>query len=227
MGECPMYTITIHGNGVVEYRGERWVGILGKQTATTDQDTIKALLARFERIHFFDLNDQHFAQGCSDGGRIVVSLSVDGKAKHISSDRSCVPRSGPQADLLRLTNEIDGVIGTSRWTTCHEACKFLSYWNINWKTQDALGNTALLAAVKEKDVEKIDLLIAAGAEVNVANYEGVTTLMVAATQNDARTVQLLLEHGADPRLKNNKGLTALDLARTPETRQLIRKAVLG
>jgi len=222
MGECAVYTVSIHGNGVVEYRGERWVGVLGKQTATTDQDTIKALLARFERIHFFDLNDQHFAQGCSDGGRIVVSLSVDGKTKHISSDRSCVPRSGPQADLIRLTNEIDRVIGTSRWTTCKEACIFRSAWKI-----DALGNTALLAAVKEKDVEKIDLLIAAGAEVSVANYEGVTPLMVAAAQNDPKTVQLLLEHGADPHLKNNKGLTALDLARTPETRQLIRKAFLG
>jgi len=173
MGECPVYTVTIHGNGVVEYRGERWVGLLGKQTATTDQGTIKALLASFEPNHFFDLNDQHFAQGCSDGGRIAVSLSVDGKTKHISSDRSCVPRSGPQADLLRLTNEIDGVIGTSRWTTCMLACRVLSAREINWTTQDALGNTALLTAVKEKDVEKIDLLIAAGARVNVANFEGV------------------------------------------------------
>jgi hypothetical protein len=217
-----VYTLTIHGNGLVEYRGERWVGILGKQTATTDQATIKALLRSFERMHFFDLNDQKFAQGCSDGAQIVVSLSVDGKTSRIRSDRACVPRSGPQADLLKLTNEIDGVIGTSRWTTCMEACKFLSAWKI-----DALGNTALLAAVKEKDVEKIDLLIAAGAKVNVANYERVTPLMVAATQNDLKTVQLLLAHGADPHQKNNKGLTALDLARTPEARELIWKAVLG
>jgi hypothetical protein len=222
MGECAVYTVSIHGNGVVEYRGERWVGILGKQTAVTDQDTIKALLGSFERMHFFDLNDQHFAQGCTDGGQVVVSLSVDGNTSRIRSDMACVPRSGPQADLIRLTNEIDSVIGTSRWTTCMEACKFLSHREI-----DALGNTALLTAVKEKDAEKIDLLIAAGAEVNVANYEGVTPLMVAAAQNNPKIIELLLSHGADPHLKNNKGITALDLARTPETRQLIRKAVFG
>jgi hypothetical protein len=81
----------------VEYSGERYVGILGKQTARADQDTIKTLLQSFERIHFFDQNDRPLAQGCSDGGQIVVSLSVDGKTKHISRDRECVP-----ADSNRL-----------------------------------------------------------------------------------------------------------------------------
>ena len=85
--------------------------------------------------------------------------------------------------------------------------------------------TPLMKAAKEGNAEKVQELLAAGADVNAQDERGLTPLMWAAGNSFQNTVQILLNAGADIDIKNNKGRTALDLTRnSDEIKELLRKA---
>ena len=73
------------------------------------------------------------------------------------------------------------------------------------------GDTALLFAAREGDVESAKLLVAAGANVNAADAWGVTATTLAAHSGHGDVVAFLLSKGADPNLAA-AGFTALDTA---------------
>ena len=58
----------------------------------------------------------------------------------------------------------------------------------------------------------VELLLAAGADVNARSNAGATPLMVAAELGYGKVVRLLLKAGADVNAKNGEGQTALDVA---------------
>jgi ankyrin repeat protein len=70
-------------------------------------------------------------------------------------------------------------------------------------------NTALFLAVGAKCHEAAELLIAAGAGVDIPDSDGVSPLAMAAIRKDSRMVQLLLAAGADPHAKDSSGEDAL------------------
>jgi ankyrin repeat protein len=57
-----------------------------------------------------------------------------------------------------------------------------------------------------------NLLIDAGADVNLADNDGITPLMEAARSGSEAMVQLLLEKGAVKNAKDSHGHTAADIA---------------
>lgn len=71
------------------------------------------------------------------------------------------------------------------------------------------GMTALHWATYHDDPELADLLVSAGANVNVANRYGVTPLSLACTNGNAAVVDLLLKAGADPNAALPGGETPL------------------
>ncbi|MGD1943690.1 MAG: ankyrin repeat domain-containing protein [Leptolyngbyaceae cyanobacterium] len=73
-------------------------------------------------------------------------------------------------------------------------------------------NTALIYAARDGFTEIAAGLIAAGAEVNWVDGEGVTPLILAAFKGHGELAALLLDHGADPTVVDQWGRTALDYA---------------
>jgi ankyrin repeat protein len=75
------------------------------------------------------------------------------------------------------------------------------------------GTTALLAACAyartTREIAGIELLLARGAQPNLANKEGNDALMLCARHGLVEAVVRLLEAGADPRRQNRYGTTAL------------------
>jgi hypothetical protein len=75
------------------------------------------------------------------------------------------------------------------------------------------GMTALLAATAfartTRDIAGIELLLARGADPNLANAEGNDPLMMTARHGLVEAVLVLLQSGADPRRANRYGTTAL------------------
>ena len=63
-----------------------------------------------------------------------------------------------------------------------------------------------------EDVSALQSWCNAGADVNLADYNGRTALHVAAAHGRAEHVAFLLRHGADPRAMDVNGLTPLDVA---------------
>lgn len=74
---------------------------------------------------------------------------------------------------------------------------------------DAVGMTPLLWAAQANDEGVASLLLAAGADPNLANRYGISPLWLAATNRSAALVALLLERGADARATSPHGETAL------------------
>lgn len=73
---------------------------------------------------------------------------------------------------------------------------------------------SLFDAVLANDSKSLSAQLAAGADPNPFDDEGLTPLMVAAREGHSALVALLMEAGADPILTNALGETALVLAAT-------------
>lgn len=84
---------------------------------------------------------------------------------------------------------------------------------VDWRGPD--GSTALQWAVYEGEVDKVKQLIAAGADVKLANNYGSNAMQLAAEVADVTMLKLLLDAGANADSPNPEGQTALMLvART-------------
>jgi hypothetical protein len=115
---CPVYKVTVHGNGTVEYIGEQFVGIRGAQTAVLNDDQIRRILEGFDRADFFNLEDQAFAWGYHTP-RVDVRITVDGKNKEVSSDMYNIgAKSGAQAKFVAAAAATDEIVETDRWVKC-------------------------------------------------------------------------------------------------------------
>lgn len=122
-GACPVYSVTVHGNGSVEYVGEAFVRDRGPHVETLSKEQLQTLLRKFDNANFFALEDRAFAWG-SDTPRVRVSISVDGRTKEVSSDAYYVgAKSGLQDLFVRAASELDRVIDSDRWVKCDVSCR--------------------------------------------------------------------------------------------------------
>ncbi len=122
-GTCPVYTITINGDGLVEYSGRLFVRVHGSQTAVIGRDKLEDLLRSFDRTHFLAFTSS-FQRDCTDLPGVIVTITVDGRSKRVESDELC-PEHGDfrmsvyrrlsrQEDFLMLAREIDSVTSSDR-----------------------------------------------------------------------------------------------------------------
>jgi hypothetical protein len=120
-GDGPVYRITIHGNGAVEYFGDRFVHVHGAQASSLDEQQMQAVLAGFDRADFFSLEDQAFAWGYHSA-KVTVRITVEGKTKEVTSDMYRIgAKGGLQAKFVDAATNLDTIIRTDRWVKCDEA----------------------------------------------------------------------------------------------------------
>jgi ankyrin repeat protein len=67
------------------------------------------------------------------------------------------------------------------------------------------GETPMFQAVRSGDVERVAMLIDAGADLNIRAKGGLTALMVAALHFEYHSALLMLQHGADARIRTVYG----------------------
>lgn len=70
-------------------------------------------------------------------------------------------------------------------------------------------------------LKTVDLIVNAGAKLDVADDRGRTALMIAAERNHPLIVKFLLSKDADKSARDKTGKSALDLATMPEVQQLL------
>jgi serine/threonine-protein phosphatase 6 regulatory ankyrin repeat subunit B len=98
-----------------------------------------------------------------------------------------------------------------------EAVKMLLEAGADPNLQDVIGSSLVAAAMHSgvfagENTEVIDILLKAGAKVNLQGKGGYTALMWASFNGDRETVNVLLKAGAAPNLKDENGDTALSKA---------------
>ena len=130
--------------------------------------------------------------------------------------------SGPQVDLARLAQKIDEAAGTAHWVKCDYQCLTnLIQTGLNRNSQSPNGDTPLLKAIQGGDSAKVDLLVDAGVDLELADKQGMTPLMWAVIKNQPVTVRELLKRGAKVNAKDAKGFTALQMAGDESIRRLL------
>jgi uncharacterized protein len=133
------------------------------------------------------------------------------------------------ATFWRKTAEQDPPLQNA--VTRPEVLKVLLEHKADPNIANVLGRTALMTAALYDNLESLDLLLAAGADVNRqsdksdpfpgieeflsyqpfgVHYGRRTALMYAAANSKLRLIKALLAHGADKKLKDDWGLTAQD-----------------
>jgi hypothetical protein len=196
MGTCPIYTVTIDARGAVTYEGERWVRVVGRRTAQIDTSIVAGLLARAERVHFFDMRDAYSAIENADGTVTVVTdlpstfvtVTVKGRTKKIE-DYVAAPDS-----LREFEDEIDAAAGTKRWVFIDEdALEELT--RSGWLATSNEGATLLRQAIERDDVPIARRLIELGSDPDGPPDKRVLPLFSARSSS---MVDLLLKAGADP-----------------------------
>jgi len=117
---CPVYKVTIQGNGTVDYVGDHFVRDRGPKQVVITKDQIHSLLVDFDQADFFNLEDRAFAWGFHTS-RVVVRIAIDGKSKEVWSDAYHIgSKSGLQARFVEATVAIDKAVGTDQWVKCDE-----------------------------------------------------------------------------------------------------------
>ena len=111
-GTCPIYKLTIEGNGTVIYEGQDFVQVKGEQSASLSSAQIQDLVSAFEQAQFFTLTD-YINKDRTDSPSVITSITLNGKTKtvnHYDGDDSA-----PQA-LFDLESKIDEITNSKQWT---------------------------------------------------------------------------------------------------------------
>jgi TonB family protein len=132
-GKCPVYRLTVHGDGLVEYEGDTYVHSKGKRRARISSADFDRLLAGFRNANYFSLDDEYTelhksteivvtAGGCSkklsdthfstmptDLAWTSTTLTVGNKTKTVSD------YYGGPASLRKLETQIDEMTNSERW----------------------------------------------------------------------------------------------------------------
>jgi hypothetical protein len=116
-GSCPVYTIRVHGNGLVEYsywwtrrgllRDPRW----DTQTRFISQAQFDLIMDIVRSTQLQRL-DQRAFDGCSDTPSFSLAVITDQETIRVTGDADCVgSRSGVQADVVTAITAIEKIVG--------------------------------------------------------------------------------------------------------------------
>lgn len=109
-GACPVYSLTIYGNGTVVYEGEMYVKVTGEQTSEISQEKIQEIVDEFYRIDYFSLDDVYDLP-ITDIPHTIASIRINGKYKSIYN------RAGAPKELKELENRIDEITNSKQWVS--------------------------------------------------------------------------------------------------------------
>ena len=165
------------------------------------EDISKELLDRV--VNLTDVNGNtalHYS--VSHGSFDVVSVLLDSKV----ANPNIMNKAGYTCIMLISLAQIQN--GTNRAVVS----RLFSLGDVNIRATQH-GQTALMLAVSHGRLDMVQLLVEAGADVNIRDEDGSTALMCAAEHGHMEIVKYLVQHqDTDVLAKDNDGLTALAVA---------------
>lgn len=122
-GECPVYSLTVHGDGRVDYLGERHVRVVGEEHWTIAPVAVNELFGAFVRAQYLQLvTPKESGVHVSDLPSADTELRLGGKQHaihHYGPNENVLLGQGPATEeLSRLERLVDTLTGSERVVLC-------------------------------------------------------------------------------------------------------------
>lgn len=108
-GHCPIYTVTIYGNGKIEFQGDRFVDNVGFYVDSIAVDDVKKLVHAFHTSGFFSMKDEYTNPRITDLPSVRTTFSGNGVLKSIRD------YFGAPQELKALEKLVDSIAQTRQW----------------------------------------------------------------------------------------------------------------
>jgi len=82
LGSCPVFSLTIDGNGNVTYVGKQFVKVKGEQKFAISKNEVEELLQAFYALNYFSLKDE-YTEDVRDLPSSITSLKHRGRYKQV------------------------------------------------------------------------------------------------------------------------------------------------
>jgi hypothetical protein len=210
-GTCPSYSLEIFQDGRLHYNGEAYVAVTGPQEAQISPEAVKALIASFLKIDYFNLEDVYETYQNPDGSRTVftdlpttyTSLRLGNRTKSVK-DYAFSPEK-----LRTLELEIDRVTNTHRWIHGSDDLKDWQQVLSDIYGRTKPGMTEFMQAAGKGDSKALAKEHEDGSAINAQDETGWTAIMLAAEQCQLTIVRQLLNWHVRTDLKDTNGDDAL------------------
>jgi hypothetical protein len=115
-GNCPVYSMTVHGDGTIEYEGFLNVPVKGKRIGSISKDSIASFLNAIEKVNVNDLQAKYVKQGVTDMPSVLFKVihTKDG----VIRGKSIVDYQGDDTapeSLRMLYNQMDAWYYLIQW----------------------------------------------------------------------------------------------------------------
>ncbi len=102
-----------------------------------------------------------------------------------------------KVEYKNVVDVLERVWGVVEFEDCEEAPKVDSV--------GIFGNTPLKIVISWGDIDAVNLLIEAGADINVLLEDGNTPLHYSILMSEFKIARILVKHGANQEMKNDEG----------------------
>jgi hypothetical protein len=123
-GRCPIYEVTLFGDGRVVFKGERFVRVEGEAEGSVEQEQIVELLNALYQNYFFDLRDSYNGRPGAylENGQVSVSeVRITDLPSQIlrvrigNYEKRVGHSAGGPSGLGELIKRVDEIAGSERW----------------------------------------------------------------------------------------------------------------
>ncbi len=111
-GYCPIYKLSIHADGRVDYHGEHFVKHKGDAAGRLSPAQLVKLRDAFERAGYFKLAESYDHPQITDAPGAITSFTDGGRAKSVPHNYG--DETAPHA-LGELEAKIDKLVGVEQW----------------------------------------------------------------------------------------------------------------
>jgi TonB family protein len=202
-GPCPVYSVTVVGNGEITWDGKMFVEARGSKQSRIPPERARALIDLFRTADVWSLC-RSYSQSITDSSAAEITISLGGQIKRVHDYAESSP---PWFRDLQLA--VDAAADTHLWR--HGDSRDEPLGNILADTYlPKPGVTPLMKAAARGDGDALRTLLTDGADVTAVDASGWTALMYgAANWTPSNAVEILLAAGADPNHASLIGDTAL------------------
>ena len=131
-GWCPVYSLTLSGDGTGTYSGRKYVASIGEVSFVVSSDDLCWLLQLFDDVDFFSID--HGPHNIKDIGSEVITLTIGARTRQFVNrwSRSSTDAGDAQfhQGISDLASAIDNVANVEQWIggEGERAARFAEHW---------------------------------------------------------------------------------------------------